>query len=138
MHILAFTLVLSVVTATQVSSTQELPAQGPPEQGPVVCEDKHSACPQWKKDCGWNNFIKMWCPVTCGMCGPPQPPTIPPHPPTPPPMPTNGPVGSCGQPEVQMSRVIDGIDAKKGSWPWQILLLYNGGPGCGGSIIDNK
>ena len=44
-------------------------------------------------------------------------------------------LGSCGIPEVAQSRVISGIDARKGSWPWQILMLYNGRTMCGGSIV---
>eukprot|EP00794_Sanderia_malayensis_P015869 gene15869-17468_t len=41
----------------------------------------------------------------------------------------------CGQPEVQQSRVIAGINATKGSWPWQILMIFFGSPMCGGSIV---
>ncbi len=44
--------------------------------------------------------------------------------------------GTCGQPEVQQSRVIAGENATRGAWPWQILMLYNGRPGCGGSLIS--
>eukprot|EP00794_Sanderia_malayensis_P015874 gene15874-17473_t len=42
---------------------------------------------------------------------------------------------TCGKPEVQQSRVISGIDAAKGSWPWQILMIYNRRAMCGGSIV---
>lgn len=42
---------------------------------------------------------------------------------------------SCGRPSFYSGRVIGGTTARKGSWPWQILLLTNGRPGCGGSII---
>ena len=45
-------------------------------------------------------------------------------------------LGSCGRPEVAQSRVISGINARRGSWPWQILMLQNGAPMCGGSIIS--
>lgn len=48
------------------------------------------------------------------------------------------PMGSCGSPQVQFSRVIAGDDATRGAWPWQILMLFNGRPGCGGSIISNR
>jgi len=52
----------------------------------------------------------------------------------------------CGKPAVPManmmynngSRVIGGKDAERGSWPWQILLLYKGGQSCGGSIIGSR
>jgi secreted trypsin-like serine protease len=29
-------------------------------------------------------------------------------------------------------------NAKKGAWPWQILLLNRGRPGCGGTLISNR
>ena len=52
----------------------------------------------------------------------------------------------CGKPDVAMAdmtysngtKVIGGKDANRGSWPWQILLLYKGRENCGGSIIDDK
>jgi len=44
----------------------------------------------------------------------------------------------CGVPEVQGSRVVGGDNAKKGAWPWQILMLKNGRAGCGGSLISNQ
>ena len=46
--------------------------------------------------------------------------------------------GNCGKPEVQQSRVIAGVNAKKGAWPWQILMLVNGRPMCGGSLINSR
>ena len=33
-------------------------------------------------------------------------------------------------------RVIGGEDANRGSWPWQILLIYGGTPRCGGTLIS--
>jgi len=99
------------------------------------CVDTSTHCPGWKIICDTNDYVQKRCPQTCGLCGP----TVPPQPTTaPPPLPSINPVGSCGKPEVQMSRVIAGDDAKKGAWPWQILLLFNGRPGCGGSIISNR
>ena len=44
-------------------------------------------------------------------------------------------LGQCGNPQVQAGRVIAGDDAKKGAWPWQILMLYNGRTMCGGSLV---
>lgn len=41
----------------------------------------------------------------------------------------------CGKPFVPHARVIAGINAKQYSWPWQILMLYNGRGSCGGSIV---
>ena len=39
-------------------------------------------------------------------------------------------------PQVQGSRVIAGQNATKGSWPWQILLRYNGKEMCGGTLVS--
>ncbi len=44
--------------------------------------------------------------------------------------------GNCGRPDIQQGRVIAGVDAKKGAWPWQILMLFNGTTMCGGSLIS--
>ncbi|KAK3755006.1 hypothetical protein QZH41_001976 [Actinostola sp. cb2023] len=71
----------------------------------------------------------------------PPPPTKPPQTPPPPtqtpqtpPPPTQPPVpGQCGVSSV--SRVIAGVDAKPGAWPWQIGLHRNGRFICGGSLI---
>lgn len=32
--------------------------------------------------------------------------------------------------------MINGVDAKKGAWPWQVLIRFLGGTHCGGSIIS--
>ncbi|CAH3103828.1 unnamed protein product, partial [Pocillopora meandrina] len=67
---------------------------------------------------------------SCG--GVPPSPSVPPIPPT-----TQGPVSpqSCGKSPV--SRVIGGVNANPGSWPWQIALLRGSGRSfsCGGSLI---
>ena len=39
-------------------------------------------------------------------------------------------------PDVPLQRVISGKDAARGSWPWQILMLYNRRPSCGGTLIN--
>jgi len=44
-------------------------------------------------------------------------------------------LSDCGNPEVKQGRVIAGQNAKKGAWPWQVLMLHNGRPMCGGSLI---
>merc|ERR1711937_190452 len=45
---------------------------------------------------------------------------------------------ACGTPSVQGNRVIAGETAVRGSWPWQILMKFNGQPGCGGSIVGPR
>ena len=49
----------------------------------------------------------------------------------------------CGQPAIKGQRVIAGVTATRGSWPWQILMKYGvpGRPrraGCGGSIVGPR
>jgi len=44
----------------------------------------------------------------------------------------------CGQPAIQGQRVIAGVTATRGSWPWQILMKFRGRPGCGGSIVGPR
>jgi len=41
----------------------------------------------------------------------------------------------CGRPQVFSGRVISGQTARPHSWPWQILLMQNGRPMCGGSVV---
>jgi len=97
------------------------------------CRDTKDRCKEWKRQgfCTYWPSVKVECPVSCGVCIPPT------SAPTPPP-PSIVPPGQCGIPQVQMSRVIAGEDAKRGTWPWQILMMYNGRPGCGGSIINSR
>eukprot|EP00112_Aurelia_sp_Birch-Aquarium-sp1_P004750 Seg154.8 transcript_id=Seg154.8/GoldUCD/mRNA.D3Y31 product="Chymotrypsinogen 2" protein_id=Seg154.8/GoldUCD/D3Y31 len=94
------------------------------------CADRYSQCPRWKGLCtnaSYRRFMETYCKQTCGLCGtPPQPPTAgPPQPPS----------GQCGSPQVQAGRVIAGDDAKRGAWPWQILMLYRGRTMCGGTLV---
>ena len=42
----------------------------------------------------------------------------------------------CGEPDVKQGRVISGINATRGAWPWQILMLFSGRPMCGGSLVS--
>lgn len=96
------------------------------------CVDKGWNCENWGEMCATNDYVQRQCPKTCHLCEP-APPTVPPGP-----MPSINPVGACGKPQVQLSRVIAGDNAKRGAWPWQILMLFNNQPECGGSIIANK
>ncbi|XP_067035066.1 uncharacterized protein [Acropora muricata] len=66
----------------------------------------------------WNTLrvevYEAFSPVTTSAPGPPAPVT-------------------CGV--SPMTRVIGGVDAKPGNWPWQIALLRGGRFICGGSLI---
>jgi len=44
----------------------------------------------------------------------------------------------CGRSSYAQGRVIAGQTAKRGAWPWQILMLMNRRPGCGGTIINSR
>merc|ERR1712002_1083489 len=95
------------------------------------CKDINEAyCQARKANCDkFIDFMKKYCPKTCGFChvGPTVPttpgPTYPPY------------HGKCGQPEVKGVRVIAGTTPPRGAWPWQILLLFKGKATCGGTLI---
>ncbi|XP_040296150.1 serine protease 27-like [Bufo bufo] len=43
----------------------------------------------------------------------------------------------CGSPMFS-NRIVGGMDAVDGEWPWQISLRYKGSHICGGSLISNQ
>jgi len=109
----------------------------------AVCRDRKRYCKYYAR-VGYcrrsPGFMKKYCAKTCGFCGK-TPSTAAPATDAPTAPPTGGPPpqpGSCGNPEVQGQRVIAGVTATRGSWPWQILMLYNGRGGCGGSIVGPR
>jgi len=109
----------------------------------AVCRDSYRYCRyyvRWGYCKTKKSLMTRICAKSCGFCGTtpdtPAPPTAAPTgaPNTgPPPKP-----GTCGKPEIQGQRVIAGVTATRGSWPWQILMLYNGRGGCGGSIVGPR
>ncbi|XP_056142553.1 serine protease hepsin isoform X4 [Lampris incognitus] len=44
----------------------------------------------------------------------------------------------CGRRSLTEDRIVGGVDARQGSWPWQVSLQYDGVHQCGGSIISNR
>ncbi|KAF0045121.1 hypothetical protein F2P81_001650 [Scophthalmus maximus] len=44
----------------------------------------------------------------------------------------------CGRRSFAADRIVGGVDARQGSWPWQVSLEYDGVHQCGGSIISNR
>lgn len=44
----------------------------------------------------------------------------------------------CGRRSFAADRIVGGVDARQGSWPWQVSLQYDGVHQCGGSIISNR
>ncbi|XP_078356255.1 transmembrane protease serine 9-like isoform X2 [Oculina patagonica] len=105
-----------------------------------VCFHWSSGCCQWSRDiqvrnCGGFYVYKLPETPGCSMryCGDkdqgqvtPPPPTVPGSPPPP---------GSCGiRPH---SRIVGGVNAKHGDWPWQVQLRTTSGfPYCGGSLVS--
>ncbi|XP_030398907.1 prostasin-like [Gopherus evgoodei] len=41
----------------------------------------------------------------------------------------------CGQSRIS-GRIVEGGDAARGQWPWQVSIQYNGHHCCGGSLIS--
>jgi len=115
-----------------------------------ICSDLTTYC----DDPGYSQWMETYCQASCGYCGPPIEPE-PPVPATDAPVvpqtdapvvpPTDAPVvkpkvrssiKGCGRPQIQGIRVIAGKDAVRGSWPWQILMLWNSQASCGGSLVS--
>merc|ERR1712002_1408839 len=106
-----------------------------------TCKDNVSLCPKLIRYCNnerYGKWMHEHCERSCHFCiAKPTEPSPPPPPP-----PTTEPVlkkiipGFCGSPQVQGVRVIGGVNAVRGSWPWQILLLFSHYPSCGGSLIS--
>ncbi|XP_060717302.1 serine protease hepsin isoform X1 [Tachysurus vachellii] len=44
----------------------------------------------------------------------------------------------CGRRMLPEERIVGGVDARQGSWPWQVSLQYDGVHQCGGSIISDR
>uniref|UniRef100_A0A8C2YXB7 Zgc:92313 n=1 Tax=Cyclopterus lumpus TaxID=8103 RepID=A0A8C2YXB7_CYCLU len=45
----------------------------------------------------------------------------------------------CGRPTIVTNRIVGGIDAEYGAWPWQVdIQVVSGGHICGGSIITES
>ncbi|CAL8304796.1 unnamed protein product [Lota lota] len=45
----------------------------------------------------------------------------------------------CGQPPLAQNRVVGGVDAKEGAWPWQVdIQTQTAGHVCGGSLISES
>ncbi|XP_023656900.1 serine protease hepsin [Paramormyrops kingsleyae] len=44
----------------------------------------------------------------------------------------------CGRRSLTEDRIVGGLDARQGSWPWQVSLQYDGVHQCGGSIISDR
>lgn len=106
----------------------------------AVCRDRLFFCSHMKVYCKfgvWRDYMQKNCEQTCGFCTGGTATTLPPFTLPPTKVQTDPPVGgSCGRPKIQHGRIIAGKTAKRGSWPWQILMLYRGRAMCGGSIIS--
>lgn len=61
--------------------------------------------------------MRYWCPKTCDLCGGD---------------------GNCGISPVQQTRIIGGVNAVPGAWPWIASLQYNQRHFCGGTLLTPK
>ena len=61
---------------------------------------------------------KVDCRYSCDVCG------------------SNNNNNKCGISKVSSTRIVNGDEAKPGSWPWMVSLQLNGRHFCGGTIIS--
>jgi len=88
-----------------------------------ACSDGNSFCPYLAAKssanfCQTSSFVKKVCKKSCGTC-------------------PGGSNGQCGISKVSQSRVVNGVEAKPGAWPW-IVSIQNGyiaSHFCGGTIL---
>lgn len=45
---------------------------------------------------------------------------------------------SCGRPPAELNRIVGGVDATAGKWPWQVDIQKSNTHVCGGSIITEN
>lgn len=88
------------------------------------CKDHGDAayCAKYKSYCKnavAGEIISHNCPMTCEVCKA---------------TPTTAPI-VCGKGYVLDGRVVGGVDASPGSWPWQAALKLNGALTCGGTLV---
>jgi len=90
------------------------------------CNDQNVNCEGWKSHCQSNDYVKNYCRKTCGTCNGSG----------------NGGSGGggnerqCGISKVTQSRVVNGVEAQPGAWPWiASLQTISGFHFCGGSIL---
>lgn len=94
-----------------------------------ICKDASptSSCEGWKRG-GFckRSYAHKYCKKTCGGCsvGPTLPPTQTP--------------GSCGRSPVAQSRIVNGVNAKPGAWPWIASLQKNNGHYCGATLLSPR
>jgi len=101
------------------------------------CSDGATNCDRFRRFCRTSSAIRAYCPQTCNICAVPTPKPQPPPPLPPSKVPPKKNL-KCGKPDIKGQRVIGGITAARGSWPWQILLMYGSRGVCGGSIVGPR
>jgi len=107
-----------------------------------LCEKKVCADSSWRctvmlpycKDKNNKKFMMKHCRKTCNFCSDSKVPAAPPVPPVP--TVKLPPTGQCGIPKIQSGRVINGVNAKRGVWPWQVAIRYYESVICGGTLIS--
>jgi len=99
-----------------------------------ICKDnkRTQSCIYWKryyKFCQRSDAAR-YCKMTCGLCKTGPTTTSPPIKTTQAP-----PQPQCGISDIPQSRIINGVDAKPGAWPWIASLQHNNRHFCGGTLL---
>jgi len=94
------------------------------------CKDRatHAECDFWQRKglCSTQrDRMEYWCPKTCGLCGGGGGGTGPDP-------------GQCGISPVKSTRIIGGVDAIPGAWPWIASLQFRNSHFCGGTLLSPK
>jgi len=99
-----------------------------------ACSDASRHCSSWASrgyctDRRYKSYMSRNCKKACNLCGGGGPVTQPPNP--------GGNDGSCGVTTVSQSRVVNGVTAQPGAWPWLASLQRGSSAGhfCGGTLI---
>jgi len=91
----------------------------------AACSDRSGErnCKSWQQKYNFCNRSDAgrYCEKTCGKCTS-----------------GGGSGGSCGVSKVPQSRVVNGVDAKPGAWPWIASLQYYNGHFCGATLLNTK
>jgi len=103
-----------------------------PEEMKIVCNKTCNFCGDGPTDSPITDYSTSTEDDSCSGYAPTVAPTLPT---------TKRPTPSsvaCGRPQINEQRVVAGRRAKEGRWPWQVLLLFSGEGGCGGSIVGPR
>lgn len=89
----------------------------------MACQDQRGerTCQVWKVNYNFcaRSDAHQYCRKTCGGC-------------------TTTTDQTCGRSSVPQSRVVNGVNAVPGAWPWIASLQFRNGHFCGATLINTK